>query len=276
MICWLVTIWLVCLPAHAQECHCGGLHDAGPLVVERSRVIKWWIGPGTFAGIDQETTRKLVRDGFNEFDWVCGLDFVEVDKKSKARVRIEFKPNINPLGQAWSSGRIEFNSTRKITRIGERRIIQALTCHEVGHVFGLNHGGDRHCVMHPWLGEHWCPHEVARLQNLHGLPEANDKVYWPTQRQHWGKRLSEEMAAFNRVKAQWELQRERRSKFQQLKQWEDAQAINAKVKQLHSAMVERAEKVSELHKLWWAENRRWNSAGLKNIGKPRVKTNDRK
>lgn len=246
-----------------DTCGCAGLIDAGPMELSSGRLIKVWIDDGSMAQLSKADTRRLLLKGVKEFDEVCGLDFQIVDREAGAKVRVKFVPDMDVLGRAYTSGRINLNSTRKLGNAESRRILEALICHEMGHVFGLSHGTDRAAIMHPHLGYDWKPAEVTKLIRIHGLPEANDEPWHPTDRIKAGVVMREAVDQFGRADQAFRTVRNRRNALVGVGGVDALKAANDVVRTKLEARTAAGNLVAQRHREWWAINKTWNTSGVK-------------
>lgn len=175
------------------------INDSHPEREEFRREWTYWIGEGSMHSLNAFFTRARIRDAFKELAMYCGVSFVEKNRESKAKLRIKFlKESDMPfgaLGVAYSSGKLYFNSSRDVnSHIAHLRIVEAITQHEVMHVFGFKHvtrdgeirpvGG---CIMDPWLQYRYlCRREVVSMQSQFGKPK---QIYVPRERRDLGIRL---------------------------------------------------------------------------------------
>lgn len=240
-----------------ETCGCQGLADDGPMVMASGRVIKIWIDEGTLGQFSKSVTRRLLLKGVKEFDERCGLDFVVVEKRHQAKVKVSFVKSATWLGFSWSSGRIQLNSGRSLSVNEDSRVSEAVIGHELGHVFGLVHGGGRSDIMNADLGYYWSPAEVRRLQQLHGKPEANDKPFYPILRSKVGKKIRD----IKRKQTIWRERRavliDRRTQLVKDGKWSATTGTHLEIVKLNGYLRANNANLIKLNKEWFAENSRW-------------------
>ena len=119
----------------------------------------------TFLVDDSDGMRSLIRDAFNAWEAVCGIDFVEVTDSAASDIRIGWTSAAESDGPGgtlayWQAWTWLGTSTTKDGVIAIDRAdsgvshsdIYDTVLHEVGHALGLDHSNIRNVVMSGGLG----------------------------------------------------------------------------------------------------------------------------
>lgn len=225
----------------------------------------FWIEPNdSLKDHTPEQTQASILRGIAEISSVCGMEFERKSSEHQAIIKIKMVPGPeidNSLGRR-TGNLIRLNRDRPIglKRNPLSRIPEALAIHELLHVFGFGHGGERQDIMHAHLGSWFRPANVKRLQRQFQLPP---RIFHPAERVSYSPIIAETKAVLEALRARRPELIEIRNNLTDKDQ--RAAAQEEVLKNLRKIETEHA-KISEAVKNWHRANAKWRNSDVEMVG----------
>lgn len=168
--------------------------DNPPAVGDRCRwkqpTVRYAIAPDFDLGIDRNACQAIIADGFEMYQSLTGLTFVETNVFADADIQISagrgkskgfdgvgnvLALSTLPCGDKYKRLSCVFDQDEPWTAYdnGPGVVLRAVWAHELGHLVGLSHSADPADVMSPYYTPGYLQPQTNdrwRLSQLYGIP----------------------------------------------------------------------------------------------------------